>query len=115
LSDNTKGQDRQLPARVVPDGVVIHARVTPKSSADEIVGVERAAEGPVLQVKVRALPDKGQANSAVIALLAKWLGEAKSRLKVTSGTKARIKQVFVEGEPDALMAKLAARIAAKKE
>jgi hypothetical protein len=34
---------------------------------------------------------------------------------VTSGTRARIKQVFVEGEPDALMAKVAARLAGKKE
>jgi uncharacterized protein len=115
LSEHVKGSDRQLPARAVPDGVVIHARVTPKSSSDEIVGVECAADGPVLQIKVRALPDKGQANSAVIALLAKWLGAAKSRLKVTSGTRARIKQVFVEGEPDALMAKVAARLAGKKE
>jgi uncharacterized protein (TIGR00251 family) len=115
LSENIKGPERQLLARAVPDGVVIHARVTPKSSGDEIVGIERTADGLALQIRVRALPDKGQANNAVIALLAKWLGEAKSRFKVTTGTKARIKQVFVEGEPDALMAKLAARLAGKKE
>jgi uncharacterized protein (TIGR00251 family) len=109
------GQDAETPARAVPDGIVIHARVTPKSSADEVLGVEPTADGPVLRVKVRAVPDKGQANAAVVAVLAKWLGEPKTRLKVTTGTKARIKQIFVEGEPGGLMAKLAARLAGQKE
>ena len=108
------GQDDELPARAVSGGIVIHARVTPKASVDAVLGVERRADGPVLKVKVRALPDKGEANAAVVAVLAKWLGEPKGRLSVAAGAKARAKQILVEGEPASLIAKLAARIAAKE-
>jgi uncharacterized protein YggU (UPF0235/DUF167 family) len=102
--------DEQLPARGVPGGIAIHARITPKASADEVFGVESHDGGLVLKVRVRALPDKGEANAAVVALLAKWLGEPKARLKVAAGAKARLKLVVVEGDPPALMAKLAARL-----
>lgn len=98
------------PARAASGGIVIHVRVTPKASSDAVLGVEERAEGGVLKVKVRALPDKGEANEAVIALIAKWLGEPKAGLKVAAGGKSRSKQIFVAGEPLALMAKLAARI-----
>jgi uncharacterized protein len=108
------GQDADLPARAVSDGIVIHARVTPKASADAVLGVERLADGRVLKIKVRAVPDKGEANTAVVALLAKWLSEPKARLKVASGSKSRLKQIHVEGEAAALMAKLAARLAGKE-
>lgn len=108
-------RDAELPARAVSAGIVIHARVTPKASADAVLGVERLADdGLVLKVKVRALPDKGEANAAVVALLAKWLGEPKAKLKVAAGGKARLKQIMVEGDAAGLMAKLAARIAAKE-
>ena len=63
-----------------------------------------------LKIKVRALPDRGEANAAVVALLAKWLSEPKAKLKVAAGPKAGLKQVVVEGDPPALMAKLAARL-----
>jgi uncharacterized protein len=102
--------DEALPARAVPGGIAIYARVTPKASADEVLGVERHNGGLVLKIKVRAAPDKGEANAAVVALLAKWLSEPKARLKVAAGAKARLKQVVVEGDPPALMAKLAARL-----
>jgi uncharacterized protein YggU (UPF0235/DUF167 family) len=107
-------RDPALPARAVAGGIVIHARVTPKASGDAVLGVENLADGPVLKVKVRALPDKGEANVAVVALLAKWLGEPKAGLKVAAGAKARLKQIAVEGEPAALLAKLAARLAGKE-
>jgi uncharacterized protein len=103
-----------LPARIVPGGIMLHLRVTPKASADAVSGVETRTEGVALAVKVRALPDKGEANDAVVALLAKWLSEPKASLRVTAGGKARLKQVFVTGEPEALMARLAARLAQKE-
>jgi uncharacterized protein len=100
-----------FPARAASGGIVIQLRVTPKASSDAVLGVEHRADGAVLKVKVRALPDKGEANEAVIALLAKWLGEPKAVLSLAAGGKSRAKQIFVAGEPAALMAALAARIA----
>src|SRR5262249_21616684 len=104
----------ELPARIVPGGVVLHLRVTPKAASDAVTGVEARADGVVLVVKVRALPDKGEANDAVVATVAKWFSEPKTRLRVAAGGKARLKQVFVEGDPAGLMAKLAARLAGKE-
>jgi uncharacterized protein (TIGR00251 family) len=100
-----------FPARAASGGIVIHLRVTPKASSDAVLGVEHRADGAVLKVKVRALPDKGEANEAVIAVLAKWLGEPKAVLSLAAGGKSRSKQIFVAGEPASLMTALAARIA----
>ena len=53
-------------------GDLLSARVTPKASRNEIAGLHAAADGVVsLSVRVTAAPDKGRANRAVIALLAK--------------------------------------------
>jgi uncharacterized protein len=103
-----------LPARIVAGGIMLQVRVTPKASSDAVEGIEARADGPVLAVRVRALPDQGEANGAVVAMLAKWLSEPKRQLRVASGAKARRKQVFVAGEPAALMAKLSERLAAKE-
>ena len=101
-----------LPARIVAGGILLDVRVTPKASGDTVEGMKMRAGGPVLAVKVRALPDKGEANGAVVGVLAKWLSEPKGQLRVASGAKSRLKQVLVAGEPAALMAKLSARLAA---
>ena len=102
-----------LPARAVADGIVISVRLTPKSGADQVSGVEAAGEGqPVLRVRVRAAPEDGKANAAVAALLAKWLGEPKTHGVLVSGGKSRLKQILIRGDAAALMEKLAARIAA---
>lgn len=90
---------------------MIAVRLTPKSSADEVEGVEDTASGPVIKARVRAIPDKGRANEAVAVLLAHWLNEPKSRAELVSGGKSRLKQVLIRGDAQALMAKLAALIA----
>lgn len=103
-----------LPARTTTEGIVIAVRLTPKSSADEVQGVEDTADGPVLKARVRAIPDKGRANEAVATLLAEWLGEPKSRAELASGGKSRLKQVLIRGDARALVSKLAARIGGLK-
>ena len=50
-------------------------RLTPGASSDRIDGWDVDAEGrPVLKVRVRARPVEGEANAALIKLLAKSLG-----------------------------------------
>lgn len=46
-----------------------------------------------LKIRVRAAPDKGAANTAVIKLLAKALGVPKTSLSLISGQTARMKTV----------------------
>jgi uncharacterized protein len=100
--------DHELPARPTATGIILQVRLTPKSSADEVSGVEDTASGRALKARVRAIPDKGKANDALIKLLAGWLRCPQSRLSLASGGKSRIKQVSVEGEPGALLARLRA-------
>lgn len=107
-------QNSELPARPSAKGLTLQVRLTPKSSADEVMGVEETAGGLALKARVRAVPDKGKANDALIKLLAGWLGWPQSRLSLHSGGKSRIKQVFVEGDPAALEAKLKALLADAK-
>jgi uncharacterized protein YggU (UPF0235/DUF167 family) len=63
-------------------------RVTP-GARSEGIGI---ADGRVL-VKVRAKPQDGAANEAVLALLAQALGEATSRLQMLRGATGRDKLV----------------------
>jgi len=63
-------------------------RVTPGARTE---GIE-IAEGRV-QVKVRAKPQDGAANEAVLALLAAALGVATSRLRMLRGATGREKVV----------------------
>ena len=56
-------------------------KVVPGSSRDEIVGWL----GDSLKVKVKAPPEKGRANEAVVTLLAERLGFGTSSITVVSG------------------------------
>lgn len=89
--------------RVTPEGIVLAVRVTPNAGADRVEGVELRDDGAaVLRCRVRAVPDRGKANAAVLALLAGALGVPKSRLTVIAGETARLKSIAISGEPAAL-------------
>jgi uncharacterized protein (TIGR00251 family) len=89
-------------------GVMLTVRLTPKSARDEIIGVETFGEETVLKARVRALPEDGCANAALEKLIARWLKVPTSSVSVAQGTKSRLKQVKIEGEPDELAAAIAA-------
>jgi uncharacterized protein (TIGR00251 family) len=84
------------------DGVILAVRLTPKSSRDEVVGVEDQAGACVLKARVRAVPEAGRANDALETLIAKWLGVPPSTVTVAHGGKSRLKQVAVGGDAEAL-------------
>jgi len=72
-------------------GAEIALRVTPKASRNAIT---RTEEG--LRAYVTVVPEDGKANAAVIGLLAKALGIAKSRLTLIRGATARDKVFRVD-------------------
>jgi uncharacterized protein (TIGR00251 family) len=85
--------------RLSPSGLSLFVRVTPNAGRDAIEGVEIRDDGSaVLRIRVKAVPDKGKANAAVVALLAKVLGVAKSSLSVTNGETGRFKTITVVGD-----------------
>lgn len=88
---------------MTPGGLALRVRLTPKASSDRVDGVGIAPDGrPVLLARVRALPEDGAANAALLALLAKSLKLPKSGLALDSGGRSRVKTVIVAGEAEAL-------------
>jgi uncharacterized protein len=74
--------------------------VTPRGGRDDIDGIEQLSDGrSVLKVRVRAIADGGEANRAVLTLLAKSLGVPKANVRLLSGATSRQKQVAVDGDP----------------
>ena len=67
--------------------------VTPSAREEGIVGWR----GQALRLKVRARPEKGRANEAVIRLLASHLGLPRASLSIVRGATSRDKLVKVDG------------------
>ena len=82
-------------------------RVTPRSSADRIDGF--GADG-VLRLRVTAAPADGQANDAVIKLLANALGVPPRDVALVAGATARNKVFEVPLTHEAITERLAPRL-----
>ena len=92
------------------NGVTLPVRLTPKSSRDELVGIEDHGGECMLKARVRAVPEAGRANEALETLIAKWLGLPPSTVTVAHGGKSRLKQVAVTGDAEALSRLIAERL-----
>src|ERR1700726_2629381 len=104
------------PWRYSPQGISVVLRVTPRGGRDDIDGVETLAGGrSVVKVRVRAIADGGEANRAVMELLAKALGVPKAKVRILSGTTSRLKQIAVDGDPARLGEALRNLTAAKPD
>ena len=104
------------PWRYSTTGISVALRVTPRGGCDDIDGVETLANGrSVVKVRVRAIADGGEANRAVMELVAKALGVTKASVRILSGTTSRLKQVAVDGDPAKLGAMLRELTALKKD
>ena len=106
--------------RYSTQGISVALRVTPRGGRDDIDGLETLADGrTVVKVRVRAIADGGEANRAVMELLAKALGVPKAKVRMLSGTTSRLKQIAVDGDPaklgDALRRLTAAKPAETKD
>jgi uncharacterized protein YggU (UPF0235/DUF167 family) len=73
-------------------------KLTPGAAADRIDGWDVDVEGrPLLKVRVRARPIEGEANDALVKLLARALGVPKSAVSVQRGGQSRTKILAIEG------------------
>jgi uncharacterized protein (TIGR00251 family) len=96
------------PFRLVPEGLRIVVRVTPKSSRDGLDGITELADGSaVFKVRVRAVPEDGKANTAVAKLIAKALGVPASTVRIETGETSRLKTILVAGAGTAELDRLA--------
>lgn len=80
----------------------LRVRLTPGSARDGVDGFAHTADGEQhLAARVRAVPDKGKANTALCSLLAKSLGVPKSSVCLVRGATSRLKTVRIEADkPD---------------
>lgn len=89
---------RTLCHQAAADGLLLFVRLTPNAARDEVLGTEPGPDGPLLKAKVRAIPDKGRANTALIELIGKWLRVPKTGITLKSGSTSRAKTLLLAGE-----------------
>lgn len=93
--------------KLTQDGARITLRVTPNARTETIEGPETRADGTcALKLRVTAPPDKGAANAAIIALLARTLGRPKSSFSLLSGHTSRTKVILLAGSPEEIAPEL---------
>jgi uncharacterized protein (TIGR00251 family) len=79
-------------------GIVIRFHLSPKASKDVIDGIRPTADGPAFKARVRAVPQSGEANRALEALVARWLRVPRTGVSIAGGAKSRTKTVMVAGD-----------------
>lgn len=95
------------PWTAAADGVVIAVRLTPRGGRDAIEGIAQLADGrSVLKVRVRAAASEGEANAALVKLIARTLGVAACDVSLIAGASARLKRVKIKGAGALLAATL---------
>lgn len=86
-----------------PDGLLVDVRLTPRAAMDRIDGLEILSDGSaVLKARVRAVPEKGKANEAVLKLIARTAGLPASRATLVAGDASRRKSILLAGDGAAL-------------
>ena len=95
------------PWRDAPDGLALTVRLTPKGGRDAIDGIAELADGTcVLKARVRAVASEGDANAALVRLLAVAVGVPARDVILVAGATARVKQLRISGAGAALAAAL---------
>jgi len=95
------------PWAIAAGGLAVVVRLTPRGGRDAIDGIEQRADGQcVLKARVRAAASEGEANAALVALLAHAAGVPPRDVTLVSGATARIKRLTIAGHGPTLAAAL---------
>jgi hypothetical protein len=94
--------------------LLLTVRLTPKAGRDAIDGIEQMADGrSVLKARVRAAASDGEANAALVRLVARSLAVAPRQVSLIAGATARLKRLKIEGSAPALARSLATIVEAR--
>jgi uncharacterized protein YggU (UPF0235/DUF167 family) len=108
------GAPKGVPWSASASGLIVHVRLTPKGGRDGIDGIASLSDGrSVLKARVRAAPAEGEANAALVTLMAKVLDIPARSVSITGGATARLKRVAIDGDPAMLIARLEKLTAAR--
>ena len=95
------------PWTVAAGGLAVVVRLTPRGGRDAIDGIEQRANGQcVLKARVRAAATEGEANAALVALLAHSAGVPLRDVALVSGATGRTKRLTIAGHGPTLAAAL---------
>jgi len=95
------------PYRRESGSVLLTLRLTPKGGRDAIDGVSQLSDGRfVLLARVRAVPEDGAANGALIALLATSLRLPASAFALAQGATSRLKTIRITGAYEEVVERL---------
>lgn len=90
-----------------PDGLLLTVRLTPKGGRDALDGIAQLADGrAVLKARVRAAASEGEANGALVRLIARTLAVPPTSVSLIAGETARIKRIKIAGNAGALATNL---------
>ena len=86
----------------IPGGVRLHVHAQPGAKRSEIVG----PHGDALKIKIKAVPEDGKANAALLKFLAKAWDLPRGSLSLLSGAASRRKTVLIAGDAAVLLPRL---------
>ena len=96
---------------IVEKKTTIQVHLQPGAKSNEIVGLRSGT----LNVRVTALPHKGQANRALLTFLAQVLAVPKNDLDIVRGYASRHKVIAIQGlSPEELKERLAQAFSRKE-
>ena len=95
------------PWSVTAKGISLTIRLTPKGGRDAIDGMAVLTDGrPILKLRVRAAASEGDANAALIQLIAAAMRVPLRDVSLKAGATGRIKRLVISGDGPTLIAAL---------
>jgi uncharacterized protein YggU (UPF0235/DUF167 family) len=83
--------------------LLLSVRLTPRSAREGVGGLWTDEAGALwLKAQVRAVPEKGRANDALMQLMARVLDVPPRAISLAAGDTNRLKRLRIMGEPEAL-------------
>lgn len=101
------------PLTLTRDGLNVAVRLTPRAGIERLAAIAETADGRrVLRASITLPPEDGHANEALLQLLARVWRLPRRDLAIVAGAASRHKTVRVTGEPQQLLDRVGAQIAA---
>jgi uncharacterized protein len=100
------------PLTPIRGGLRVAIRLSPRAKSNRLIRVSVAPEGGhVIKASVTAPPQDGQANEALLRLLAGVWRLPRRDLSIAAGAGSRMKFVRIAGDTQQLLAKISEEIA----
>lgn len=73
----------------------LKVKISPNAKQSEFAGLAKQEDGEIIKIRIKALPEKGQANTELIRFLAKEFDVPAGNVKIVTGSQSRIKLIKI--------------------